>query len=198
MSLNLDEIERDFLARAEPIPFGNSRFQNVVFVAGTQDSPQRQYRAALLRLSDRIRAVRSTETELRRQAVKLRQAEKRIAAAADPDERELAEIDRDEITGGLAYTRKLYEDALAEIADLHALVQAHPAYTRAEFEQAEAAHFVASLVDQVRGRVGAIESLDAITKIGTPALPGTEHLLPLVEGVRDQVVAQLKGPSDEG
>lgn len=173
--VTMSEIDADYEARAQALPFGNSRFQNLVLVAGQYEGPARQVRALLLRLRDRREALRAAEFQLQRCRVEIDRLKHKIdQGGLDRWDQALAEIDLAERTASLPDTRKLYEDCLREIADLHAAIQAYPVYSREEFEALENDHFEAQMLRQIatgENAAGSKDTLIAVAKAGSAQLP---------------------------
>jgi hypothetical protein len=183
----LSEVER----LAFDIPFENSRFQTLAFVVAAQQTPARAYRAILLRMDDRIRAVKHFMFTKRRNDI---DREEKIAKMSLPEtsefDRRRLQVDLDELSSGEASGKKLLNDALVELGVLYVELKKLPEYTRASFEAEEATHFKLKLTRQINTRGnGALESLenmnvdlrqlDALASIAKAAIPGGNKNAPV-------------------
>lgn len=156
----LSAISDALFTRSEGIPFGNSTFQNEAFVEAAQITPERAYRAVLLNLNQQLEALRSAYFNLRREDVEIRRLQAKIEAdGVNEFDREIAAIDLEEKQLQRRQTQKLVNDALIAVEHWNARMNAYPAYTREQFELAEAGHFEHKLSRQEIGLTGAGESL---------------------------------------
>lgn len=175
----LEEVER----LSFDIPFENSRFQTLAFVVAAQQTPGRAYRAILLRMDDRIRAVKHFMFSRRRTEVDRDEKLARLQSEeiSEFDRRRL-QIDLEELASSEVSGKKLLNDALVELGVLYEELKKLPEYSRAAFEAEEDAHFRLKLTRQVNTRGnGALESLenmnvdlkqfDALATIARAALP---------------------------
>lgn len=179
----LAAVMHELHGRWAGIPFENSDFQDLTFVAGSQHTPERAYRAICLRLFSKLQALRETYFRLKREEVRIRQLEQTLSGEMDPFARELAELDLAELQLQRQDTAKLAADALHTVAHLKVLMDRFPAYSREEFEAGEETHFRISLERQAAGLVGPAESLlnleqDAtllLQAVQDPTLPARQH-----------------------
>lgn len=162
--MHIDEIVKDIEEASFDIPFENSIFQTDNFVVNGQLTRARAYRAILLRLNNRLQALR--EAKYRRamdqvddDEAKAKIDAERIKAVPDVFAIRRLELEQAKKQGDMNYTDKLINDALVEIAHLYSLMKKFPRYTRAEFEAEERKHFEISLQRQANGLVGARASL---------------------------------------
>jgi len=152
----LDELEDAFF----DIPFENSAYQTNHFVVDAQLTPERAYRAIGLRMSNRMRALREAQFGRRREDVDIDELRAKIADTATSEwDRRRAAIDIEQKLVNRRFTGKLINDAIAELNVLYRRFQALPRFTRAQFEDGEAGHFVEKLGRQARGITGPYESL---------------------------------------
>lgn len=182
----LEEVER----LSFDIPFENSRFQTLAFVVAAQQTPGRAYRAILLRMDDRIRAVKHFMFSKRRAEV---DRDEKLAKIQSEDtsefDRRRLQIDLEELSSGEVASKKLLNDALVELGVLYEELKKLPEYSRASFEAEEETHFKLKLTRQVNTRGnGALESLenmnidmkqlDALASIAKAALPNRANDAP--------------------
>lgn len=162
----LKEIDDAFF----DIPFENSQFQTEHFVINAALTPERAYRAIGLRMHNRLRALREAQFSRMREDVDIDEARSVIKNEKSTGfERRRAEITIQEKLANRPFTDKLINDALAELNVLYAHFQRLPRFTRQQFEDAEKDYFKESLTRQLKGVVGAAESLTNMNA-ETPAL----------------------------
>lgn len=167
---NANDVIAEINSAFFDIPFENSQFQTEHFVINAALTPERAYRAIGLRMHNRLRALREAQFSRAREDVDIDEARAKIR---DPKTSEFdkrrAGIDIEEKLASRPFTDKLINDALAELNVLYAHFKRLPRYTRQQFEGAEKDYFTESLTRQIKGIVGAAESL---TNMGeeTPAL----------------------------
>ena len=163
--LHEDQVE-DVLSEVErlsfDIPFENSRFQTLAFVVSAQQTPGRAYRAILLRMDDRIRAIKHFMFSRRRAEV---DRDEKLAKIQSEDtsefDRRRLQIDLEELSSGEVASKKLLNDALVELGVLYAELKKLPEYSRASFEAEEETHYRLKLMRQVNTRGnGSLESLE--------------------------------------
>lgn len=157
---NLQDVLTEIDAAFYDIPFENSEFQNKNFVIASQVTPERAYRAIGLRLSSKIRALKEAQFSIELENIDIAELEEKIA---DPNtnkwDRKRFQIEIDKKLSNRPFTKKLVNDAIAEVNTLYAQFKTYPTYTREQFEAGEQVHFETKLVRQIQGIVGAHESL---------------------------------------
>lgn len=132
------------------IPFGNSDFQNQAFVIAAQITPARAYRAALLGMFSRIRAIKEYKFDQRKLEIDIDEKRFKLTnVELDQFERRRIELDLEQIEDERSNGRKLLNDALRELNCLYAEFVKLPRYTREQFEAEEAAHYKESMVRQL-------------------------------------------------
>jgi len=155
ITTKIQEVARRF----NDIPFGNSKYQNLVFAIAAQATPERAYRSLGLKLSDRLRSLANAYYDLK-----------------------LAKIDEDEMTEQLSnpgtdkyevmriqvklarkvtekdQLYKLINDTVIECNYLYAEMEKFPEYTAEEFESAEELHYLISASRKMQGIVGPVET----------------------------------------
>lgn len=174
--LPIDEI----LDSSHDIPFGNSDYQNKVFVLGSQVTPARQFRALTLRLRDRINALREAYYSLQKEDIDLEEMAEKLSGKLDKYDQARMLIDREQKLSQRKDTQKMVDDALHEVNYLVSLWRGMKHPTHEEFEAEEQLHFEKVLQRQALGITGALESLAdmglAITEKGE--LVSAENVLP--------------------
>ena len=152
----LTEIENAFY----DIPFGNTRFQNEMFVIAANVTPARMYRSIGLELHTRLQALRSVQFQVKKSRVRIEQLKQEIA---NPEvnlyEKQLKQIELEETTSGMLWDEKTTNDALVELNLFYDKFKKFPRYTREQFEAEERLYFEQKLQRQVLGLNGAKESL---------------------------------------
>ena len=180
----LDEVQKD----SYEIPFGNSQYQTEKFVVNASLTSERAYRNILLRLKDRITAMKENSFNVRLLDNKMEKYNHKISILEKHIKRieseifnlnrnnidvndkhfdlsgikieiERLQIKMDKIMSSKEDTDKLANDALHEIEYLYNMYKKLPKYSREDFENAEEDYFKISLQDQARGMVGAQASL---------------------------------------
>lgn len=162
---DIPNVIDDVYRRMWEIPLGNSAFQNKNFVMGSQYTPCRSYRGALLRLSDRIRALNEARFSLETEKIDLEELDYKINhSKTDQFERRRLEVEKRKKLSQVKYTEKLIYDALYEVTTLYNEIKEYPEYTREEFEAEERIHFEIRLQRQIEGKAGAVDSLLNMTQ----------------------------------
>lgn len=142
IDLDIPDFIKKFHEQAKHIPFENSDFQNLAFVVANQQTPERMKRAAILKLSSILEALRENYFAFRREEIKLKQLERELKSAANQFQRELIAIDIEEINLKRLMTEKLVLDAVHSANYLQKIIDALPDIeSREKFELAEPEHF---------------------------------------------------------
>lgn len=153
-------VLQDVQKRSEPIPFGNSAFQNINFIKNIKMSDTRAYRDMLLRVNDRIRACKEAIYSIRKEDIDILELREKIAnEETSKFDKMRAEIDLEQKLENRAYTEKLFKDAEEEIKTLYCEIRKMPEFSREQFEAGEREYFELSLTKQALGLTGANESL---------------------------------------
>ena len=156
----LDEINN----ASKEIPFGNSRFQNINFVLQGEITPARAYRHCLLRLNNRLNALKEAYYNLQLENIDIEEMQEQIETA-DKFEKRRLEIKIEQKQTNRIITQKMVDDCIIEINDLYGAFTNLPKFTREEFELEEKEHFKLKLARDVSlaafgGASGALQSLD--------------------------------------
>lgn len=174
-----EELEEAFF----DIPFGNSQFQIRNFIVNASLTPARAYRAVGLEIMKKVQALRETYFTLQKGNIDIEELEERIA---DPKvsayDKRRARLDIEQKLAGRGYTRKLVQDALAELDCLYKTYKQLPRFTRAEFEAAEGKYFDLKLRRQARGITGAMESIENMRVDLISGLDAPRNSAPLIGG----------------
>ena len=170
------------------IPFGNSQFQNEQFVINASLTPQRAFRQVALELNSRLGALRQGYFGARRHEVKKAQLKDKITNTVDLYEKQLLEIDLEELVAGESTTKKMVMDTLEEVKVFYSYFEKLPQFSREEFEAGEREYFETRLKKQVVGIVGALESLDNMgVDVGATNNP---KVLPMIEQLQKLIEAK--------
>ena len=151
------------------IPFGNSKFQNENFVLASELTPARAYRHCLLRLNDRISALRECYYSLQIEDIDIEEMqEKSINETTDKFEKRRLAIRIEQKKVNRISTEKMIKDCYVEIETLYNAFDKLPKFTRAEFEAEEREHYELKLSRdlvlgmQFGGSSGVAKSLEDI------------------------------------
>ena len=157
---NTDDVVKEIEEAFFDIPFENSQFQTEHFVINSQLTPERAYRAIGLRMHNRLRALREAQFSRMREDVDIDELRAKLSLSeTNKFDRRRFEIDIQQKLSNRAFTEKLINDAIAELNVLYHHFKRLPHYTRQQFEAGEREHFHQSLTRQMKGIVGAAESL---------------------------------------
>ncbi len=172
----IEEYEEAFF----DIPFGNSQFQIENFIINQAHTPERAYRAIGLAMRAKIQALREAYYTLKKQDIDIEEAQEKIEGKYFTKwEKKRAAVDLEQKQEMRRDTKKLVNDALAELSFLYAAFKKFPRYTRLEFEAGEEKHYRIRLMKQALGIQGPLESLDnmgirVVDKVVTEAPRVTE------------------------
>jgi len=174
----------EFWKALDSVPFGNSEFQLVHFVA-QHLMDARSYRQVLLELFERAKALHHNGCLKDRSIVNIRMKKRQIAdkkfilsEETDSkeqykleDEIELLEIDVREAQFDLKGQEKLFDDAMRSVETLLKVLARLPACTREQFEAQEPLYWRERLLLQAKQEImqsGSISAgcLDSLFRIG--------------------------------
>lgn len=131
----------EILDIADDIPFGNSDFQNRMAIVDSEGSPHRALRHSLLRIINRLEALRECYFGLRKNNIEIKKLERKLENETDELERELIKIEIEKIKSSLPYTKKLIKDAIQEIKSLYPIVKKIGKISKENFEKLEYQHY---------------------------------------------------------
>lgn len=156
----IEEIEKASLA----IPFGNSKFQNENFVMAGEITPARAYRHCLLRLNDRLTALRECYYNLQLEIIDIEELEeKNLDENINKFEKRRNLLTIEKKRTEREHNSKLVSDCMKEIDTLYNAFTQFKKYTNEEFEAEEKLHFELKLGrDILLGNNGAMLSLDSM------------------------------------
>lgn len=159
--LNKISIENELESAFFDIPFGNSQFQIRNFIVNAAHTPERAYRAVGLTIFEKIRALKEAYYKIKKENIDIEELEEKIADRESSvyDVRRW-KIDIEQKIDARRYTRKLVNDALAELDCLYKIYKKLKPISRAEFEAKEETYFKIKLQKHANGITGALESLD--------------------------------------
>ena len=155
--------------KTNQIPFGNSVFQIANFIAN-DETPERSYRAILLNLDDREKALKTSYFTRKRKEIDIEEIKEKLKTATGFEKRRL-EIDLEEAEWALASEIKYIEDCLVEIEAYKKLLSFFPEYTREDFEKAEIIYWKKRFMKQAQLEAYATgvispQLLESLLKIG--------------------------------
>jgi len=152
----LNEVEQAYF----DIPFGNTRFQQEVFVVAAAITPQRAYRIIGLQLHGALNTLRTRHQELQLQKVEIEELQEQLNdSELNKYERKKLEIKIQGLIDGEVWERKLLNDTIKEAEFYYTKFKSFPKYTREEFEAGERLYFEQSLSRQLLGVTGAKEAV---------------------------------------
>lgn len=160
----IDDINKASLE----IPFGNSEFQNLNFVINGEITPARMLRHCLLRLNDRISALRETYYNIELEKIDLEEMQEKLEVESNKFEKRRLTIKIEQKKVNRISTDKLIKDCMVEIETLYTAYSKLPKYTREEFELEERKHFELLLTRDAYFNLnsssasGQLQSLDAM------------------------------------
>ena len=152
----IQEIQQAF----HDIPFENSAFQTENFVIAGQITPERAYRAIGLRMHKKLIAVQEALIGKEKGEIEEEELREKIESPNyNRFEKRKFELELQKRQIYKPFTKKLLNDAIAELNILYKHFKALPKYTRAEFEAGEKRHFIEDLNRKALGLDGAKSSL---------------------------------------
>jgi hypothetical protein len=153
----LTELEDSFY----DIPFGNSAYQNKMFVINASYTPARAYRSIGLQLIEKINAIRENIIATKLNEIDIEELqEKLLDENLGKFDRRRMELDLIKKTSGKKWVDKMMNDALKELDSLYVEFVKYPKYTRELFEIEESHHFDKRFVAQLETRGnGSLESI---------------------------------------
>lgn len=175
----IEEYEEAFF----DIPFGNSKFQIENFIINAAHTPERAYRAIGLTMRAKIQALREAYYALKKQEVDIEEAQEKIDSKYYTKwEKKRALIEIEQKQEMKRDTKKLINDALAELSILYGVFQKMPRFTREQFEAGERKYFEIRLQKMALGIQGPFESLD---NMGTDVSQMIGRQVPKIQKVTD-------------
>lgn len=153
--MDIKEMKR----RMENVPFGNSQFQIVNFIAN-QDSPERAYRNILLQLSQKLNAMHECSFKRRERELDIKEIDFKLETA-EGIARERLLLDREKAEFYLDNEIKLINDCAIEIATYEKLLSNLPDFSREDFEKSESEYWKTRLIKDAQLD---IKSVGTITK----------------------------------
>ena len=143
--MELDKGMQDIISevsdRSKEIPFGNSEFQNKVFVLANEITPGRALRHCLLRLNNRIDALRECYYRHQLDEVDTDELNYKLNIECDAYKKRRFAIELEQKLASKAKSDKLINDCKEEILTLYTAMKNLPSYNREQFEAEEEKHF---------------------------------------------------------
>ena len=168
MPSNIQNVIEDVYKLSLEIPFGNSEFQNLNFVIEGEITPARMLRHCLLRLNERITALRDAYYTLELEDIDIEELKEHLELTTNKFEKRRLSIKIEQKKVNRISTDKLIKDCLIEIETLYTAYSKLPKYTRKEFESEERKHFELLLTRDAffnlssPSACGQLQSLDAM------------------------------------
>jgi len=155
--------------KMKQIPFGNSVFQIANFIAN-DETPERSYRAILLNLDDREKALKESYFKRKRREIDIEEIKEKLKTATGFEKKRL-EVDLEEAEWALEVEIKYIEDCLIEIETYKKLLSFFPEFTREDFEKAEIVYWKKRFMKQAQLEAYATgtvspQLLDSLLRIG--------------------------------
>lgn len=150
---DIEEIKKAM----QDVPFGNSHFQNVTFLA--QETPERQYRNVLLQMNQKLDALQKCQFNRRRAEIDIQEIEEKLSTATGHAKRRL-EIDLEEKKWELSNEIKYIEDAIIEVNSFYQVFKGLPKITREQFEATEKDYWTKRLVKDAQLSIAASGAMD--------------------------------------
>lgn len=120
---DIQTMKKDVMEAIDSIAQSRSNYQLQHFVVGQHDTQERQYQQCLLELNTKL-------NNIKRDQIALKKLQKKLAAEVDADEKELIEIDIEEIGFGL-------KSQMREAGVLYSIFSAMPKFTYQQLQEAE-------------------------------------------------------------
>lgn len=133
----IEEIENASIE----IPFGNSEFQNINTVLAGELTQARAYRHCLLRLNDRLTALREYYYNSQLDDIDIEELEYKLTKEENEFEKRRLKINIEHKKINREKSKKFVFDCKKEIETLYNAFKKLPKFTRLEFEAQEREHF---------------------------------------------------------
>ena len=176
------------------LKLGQSAWQDVFFVVGSQLTPWRKLRQIELELNELNSSIKKTEFNLRRQAIKKTELELKLRKPQSelPENKELLQIDLEELELGLEQTNRLLKDAEARKANFELMKEQLLAETPKEywlksFEECEFEQWTKHFAKQL--------AISMVT--GVPNVSLIEQLASLPVEMTKQIMIEAKAGSQQ-
>lgn len=160
----------DLNEKKKQVPFGNSVFQIMNFIA-SEESPERVYRKVLLQLDQKEKAMKECYFRRKRREVDIEEIVKKLETVPEGFEKQRLEIDLEEAEFYLEDEIKLIQDCMIEIEAYKKILETLPDYTREDFENSENEYWKQRLLSSANrellstGVIG-VGNIEALEKIG--------------------------------
>lgn len=158
----------DLKEKMRDVPFGNSKFQILHFIA-QEETPERVYRNCLLQLNQKIKSLKECSFRRRRREIEVKEIKSKINTVSGL-EKERLQVDLDEAQFYLDEEVKLIEDCMIEIKTYEKIIESLPSYSREDFEKSERVYWERKLLSdavqdlKLRGTIdkGILKSLEKL------------------------------------
>lgn len=176
------------------LKLGQSAWQDVFFVVGSQLTPWRKLRQIELELNELNSSIKKTEFNLRRQAIKKTELELKLRKPQSelPENKELLQIDLEELELGLEQTNRLLKDAEARKANFtlmkeQLLAETPKEYWLKSFEECEFEQWTKHFAKQL--------AISMVT--GVPNVSLIEQMASLPVEMTKQIMIEAKAGSQQ-
>lgn len=176
------------------LKLGQSAWQDVFFVVGSQLTPWRKLRQIELELNELNSSIKKTEFNLRRQAIKKTELELKLRKPQSEltENKELLQIDLEELELGLEQTNRLLKDAEARKANFtlmkeQLLAETPKEYWLKSFEECEFEQWTKHFAKQL--------AISMVT--GVPNVSLIEQMASLPVEMTKQIMLEAKAGSQQ-
>jgi hypothetical protein len=155
--------------KMKQIPFWQFCFPDCQFYR-KDETPERSYRAILLNLDDREKALKESYFKRKRREIDIEEIKEKLKTATGFEKKRL-EVDLEEAEWALEVEIKYIEDCLIEIETYKKLLSFFPEFTREDFEKAEIVYWKKRFMKQAQLEAYATgvispQLLESLLKIG--------------------------------
>ena len=204
IEVKYQNIIEEVINASKEIPFGNSKYQNLNFMLADQITPARALRSCLLRLNDRINALRECYYSLRLEDIDIEEMQEKIESEETGKfEKRRLEIKIEQKKVNRISTEKMINDCKVEINTLYNAYKKLPKQDRNTFEEEEHEHFTLKLSRdlelgmQFGGQKGTATSLDNIGISSKEKLQELRNNPGSLKSIINQNQRLILGESDE-
>ena len=176
------------------LKLGQSAWQDTFFVVGSQLTPWRKLRQIELELNELNTSIKKTEFNLRRQAVNKKELELKLRKPQSElnENKELLQIDLEELELGIEQTNRLLEDAVARKANFELmkeqlLAETPKEYWLTSYENAELENWTKHFAKQL--------AISMVT--GVPNVSLIEQMASLPVEMTKQIMIEAKAGSQQ-
>jgi hypothetical protein len=157
MELDLIKVKQELASSIEAISQSRSNFAITNFVVGDYTTPERQFSQCVLELQIKL-------FNIKRDEIKMRKLLKKMELEQDVDEKELLQLDVEELTISILSQKR-------EAGTLYSIYSALPKFSYKQIQEAEEVYWQERLARQAQmdiastGRIG-VGNMDALRQAG--------------------------------